>query len=97
MFFFEWLLTIYSKVLNQDVASRVWDLYFLEGSEILFKTGLSILRLLYSSLIVEDLGGIMGQFGRIADTINDGDVLVREIYAIEIPTWMRSELNRLVN
>jgi hypothetical protein len=96
MFFFEWLLTIYSKVLNQDVASRVWDLYFLEGPEILFKTGLSLLRLLYNELMQQDLGGIMMQLSQIVDVITDGDLLVREIYEIEIPNWLRPELSHLV-
>ena len=51
MFYFEWILTLYSKVLSQDVASRVWDLYFLDGHEILFTTGLAILKILFSELI----------------------------------------------
>jgi hypothetical protein len=31
MFLLEWLLTLYTKPLSTDVASRVLDLYFLDG------------------------------------------------------------------
>ena len=96
MFYLEWLLTIYAKVLNQDVASRVLDLYFLDGHEILFTCGLAILKMLYEELITEDLGGIMETLSQIGTIISDGDTLVQEISDQEVPEWMRVEIDRLV-
>ena len=97
MFYFEWLLTIYAKVFNQDVASRVLDLYFLDGHEILFTCGLAILKMLYDELIIEDLGGIMEKLSQVGALISDGDSLVREISDQEVPEWIRTEIDRLVN
>jgi hypothetical protein len=30
MYFFEWILTLYSKNLNPDIVSRIWDVSFLD-------------------------------------------------------------------
>ena len=40
MFVFEWFLTLYSKALNLDFVSRIWDILFLEGPIILYKTAI---------------------------------------------------------
>lgn len=40
MYAFEWFLTLYSKAMNLDFVSRIWDILFLEGPIILYKTGI---------------------------------------------------------
>jgi len=40
MYFFEWMITLYTNTLNLDVASRVWDLFFLDGDIILYKAAI---------------------------------------------------------
>lgn len=41
----DWLMTIFLKPLPLDIASRIWDLYFLEGEIYLFKVALALLKL----------------------------------------------------
>jgi len=41
----DWFMTLYLKALPLDIASRVWDLYFLEGEIFLFKVALSLLKM----------------------------------------------------
>ncbi len=36
-FLFKWLLTLFTNVINLDAASRIWDLFFLDGDIILYK------------------------------------------------------------
>jgi hypothetical protein len=40
MYVFEWFLTLYSKAMNLDFVSRIWDIFFLEGPIILYKAGI---------------------------------------------------------
>ena len=46
------IFTLYSKSLPLDVACRVWDVFCRDGEEILFRTGLGILRL-YEDLLLQ--------------------------------------------
>lgn len=41
----DWFMTLFLKPLPLDIASRVWDLYFLEGEIFLFKVALSLLKM----------------------------------------------------
>lgn len=36
-YLFKWLLTLFTNVINLDAASRIWDLFFLDGDIILYK------------------------------------------------------------
>ena len=40
MFQIEWFTTVYAKDLSQNIAARVWDLYFYYGPIILYKSGI---------------------------------------------------------
>jgi hypothetical protein len=40
MFFFEWLLTLYTKALDFDLVSRIWDLFFFEGPFVIYRTAI---------------------------------------------------------
>ena len=40
-----WFLTLYSGVLSTRLMLRVWDLLFYEGSTVLFRIALAILKL----------------------------------------------------
>jgi Rab-GTPase-TBC domain len=39
-YLFKWLLTVYTNVINLDAASRVWDLFFMDGDIILYKAAI---------------------------------------------------------
>jgi len=41
----DWFMTIFLKSLPIDIASRVWDLYLLEGEIFLFKVALALLKM----------------------------------------------------
>ncbi|GAB6023284.1 hypothetical protein CHUAL_008095 [Chamberlinius hualienensis] len=45
LYLIDWIYTLYSRSLPFDVACRVWDVYFRDGDEFLFRTALGILRL----------------------------------------------------
>jgi len=43
---YNWLLTLYARYLPLDVASRVWDVFFLEGVVSLLRTAVGVVRVL---------------------------------------------------
>lgn len=45
MYLIDWIFTMFSKSLNLDTASRVWDVFCRDGEEFLFKTAIGILKL----------------------------------------------------
>ena len=92
MFLIEWFLTLYSRSLNQEVASRVWDLLFYQGPLVLYQAGIAILKILSGSLMHEDLAGIMAVLTQISSFIINGDLLVEIIDSIKIPEWIVQEV-----
>nr|XP_002742357.2 PREDICTED: TBC1 domain family member 14-like [Saccoglossus kowalevskii] len=44
LYIIDWMYTLYGKSLPLDVACRVWDVFFRDGEEFLFRTALGILH-----------------------------------------------------
>eukprot|EP01017_Pseudomicrothorax_dubius_P030377 TRINITY_DN378_c0_g1_i2.p1 TRINITY_DN378_c0_g1~~TRINITY_DN378_c0_g1_i2.p1 ORF type:complete len:841 (-),score=191.79 TRINITY_DN378_c0_g1_i2:81-2603(-) len=84
MYFFEWMLTLFSKVLDFDNASRVWDCFFFEGPLILFKTGIALLKLMEKDLLREDITGMMKRLKNVNAYIHDDDQFVQALRDIEV-------------
>jgi hypothetical protein len=97
MFLIDWFLTLFARTLSQDVACRVWDLYFLEGFLLLYRTALAVLKLLTYMLLQEDITGIMQLLSNLSGVITDADVLVEAIGETEVPGWVVKELELLLS
>lgn len=93
MFLIEWFLTLYARSLNQEIASRIWDVLFYQGPLILYQAGIAILKILTGSLMHEDLAGIMGVLSQINSFIANGDLLMEIIDSIKIPEWIIQEIS----
>ncbi|XP_028424552.1 TBC1 domain family member 12 isoform X2 [Perca flavescens] len=55
LYLLDWILSLYLKPLPLEVACRVWDLFFRDGEEFLFRTALGILKLHQDVLLHMDL------------------------------------------
>ncbi|KAI3365033.1 hypothetical protein L3Q82_010086 [Scortum barcoo] len=55
LYLMDWILSLYTKPLPLDVTCRVWDVFFRDGEEFLFRTALGILRLFQDVLLHMDL------------------------------------------
>ncbi|KAH8877826.1 TBC1 domain family member 12 [Schistosoma japonicum] len=51
MFLFDWLFTIFSRILSFETCIRIWDLYFLYEESALFYGALAILKLCEKDLL----------------------------------------------
>ena len=54
LYLIEWIMTIFSKNLNIDLAARVWDLYMIEGIKAIFQAAIAILTVYKSTLTAGD-------------------------------------------
>lgn len=56
MYLFEWLLTLYTKVINLDIVCRIWDLMLVvEGPIVLYKAAIAILTTIKEELLKSDM------------------------------------------
>jgi len=44
MYIMDWFLTLFSKALPLDLAMRIWDCYFFEGTSFMFRAAIGILK-----------------------------------------------------
>ncbi|XP_060883742.1 TBC1 domain family member 12-like isoform X2 [Labrus mixtus] len=67
LYLMDWILSLYLKPLPLDVACRVWDVFFRDGEEFLFRTALGILRMHQDELLHLDLISIAQFLSRLPD------------------------------
>ncbi|XP_041818627.1 TBC1 domain family member 12-like isoform X2 [Chelmon rostratus] len=67
LYLMDWILSLYTKPLPLDVACRIWDVFFRDGEEFLFRTALGILRLYQDVLLHMDLISIAQFLSRLPD------------------------------
>lgn len=70
LYLIEWIFTLFSKSLPLDVMSRVWDVYFRDQEEFLFRTALGILRMYKDQLLQMDFIHIVQFLTRLPEDIN---------------------------
>ncbi|ESN96049.1 hypothetical protein HELRODRAFT_146853, partial [Helobdella robusta] len=86
LYIIDWIFSIYSRCLNLDLASRVWDVFFRDGEQFLFRTALGILKLFQSELLDMDFIA-MAQFLSRPPEAKVGQVeLFRSIEGIAVET-----------
>jgi hypothetical protein len=90
----------YSKITkflikNSLIVRRIWDLYFLDGFSVLFTAALAILKLLKDQLLYAELEDIMKVLKDAQYSITDEKEFIETLHLINLPKWIRKELNEL--
>uniref|UniRef100_A0A4W5P5A1 Ecotropic viral integration site 5 n=1 Tax=Hucho hucho TaxID=62062 RepID=A0A4W5P5A1_9TELE len=65
MYASSWFLTIFLTSFPLSVATRIFDIFMLEGLEIVFRVGLAILQMNQAELIQLDMEGMLQYFQRV--------------------------------
>ncbi|XP_067876000.1 small G protein signaling modulator 3 [Heterodontus francisci] len=74
-----WFLTAFASVVHINILLRVWDLFFCEGSVLLFQITLGMLKLKEEELIQsENSASIFNTLSDIPSQIEDPEVLIKE-------------------
>eukprot|EP00475_Leptophrys_vorax_P010300 TRINITY_DN16931_c0_g1_i2.p1 TRINITY_DN16931_c0_g1~~TRINITY_DN16931_c0_g1_i2.p1 ORF type:complete len:381 (-),score=97.08 TRINITY_DN16931_c0_g1_i2:33-1133(-) len=65
MYLYEWMITIFSRSLSLDVASRIWDNFLWHGPVFIFRAALGLVRSFQDTFLSEAAG-----FEEILSTLN---------------------------
>ena len=65
MFASSWFLTLFTSVLPISLACRIFDIYLVDGLEIIFRVGFAILQLCQEELLVADMEGMLNHFQKV--------------------------------
>ncbi|KAM5289127.1 small G protein signaling modulator 3 isoform 2-T2 [Ctenodactylus gundi] len=72
-----WFLTAFASVVNIKLLLRIWDLFFYEGSLVLFQTTLGMLRLKEEELVQsENSASIFNTLSDIPSQMQDAELLL---------------------
>jgi len=66
----------------------VWDFYYLEGFQVVFKTALAILKILEPKILYADLETTMKTLKDCPNLILEEKELVENILKISLPDWV---------
>ncbi|KAM8930676.1 small G protein signaling modulator 3 [Pelodytes ibericus] len=78
-----WFLTTFASVVHIKLLLRVWDVFFYQGSLVLFQTTLGMLKMKEEELIQsENSASIFNTLSDIPSQIEDADILLREAMMI---------------
>ncbi|XP_078713209.1 small G protein signaling modulator 3 isoform X2 [Lampetra fluviatilis] len=74
-----WFLTVFASVVHVRLLLRLWDLFFCEGSVVLFQLTLGMLKLKEDELVQsENSASIFNTLSDIPTQMNDPDLLIQE-------------------
>ncbi|KAK9172935.1 Rab-GTPase-TBC domain containing protein [Cryptosporidium meleagridis] len=75
MYASQWFMTIFAYSFNLDAVARIWDLFFLEGVDLIFKISIAILKILKNSLCNQSFENILHTLKTAPYTININDII----------------------
>ena len=92
-----WFMTLFAKQLPLSLAARIWDLYFIQGEVVLYKTALAILRMLLPQLLkMEEEDLLMLLLGSLEKAIPcDHQKVLEAIEATRLTPSATSALDKL--
>ncbi|XP_069765857.1 small G protein signaling modulator 3 isoform X1 [Narcine bancroftii] len=74
-----WFLTAFASVVHINILLRIWDLFFCEGSVLLFQITLGMLKMKEEELIQsENSASIFNTLSDIPSQIEDAETLIKE-------------------
>lgn len=93
----EWMMTLFSKNLNIDLAARVWDIYMIEGIKAIYQVGIVLLSHFEKKILngVYEFEEILKELKSLNEVNFDDDELVNSMKAVKFPDWVEVEIKKL--
>ncbi|XP_075223797.1 TBC1 domain family member 14-like [Lycorma delicatula] len=83
LYLLDWIYTVFTKAMNLDLASRVWDVFLRDGEEFLFRAALGVLHLCQDTLLKMDFVHGSQYLTRLPDDL-PADQLFKSIGSIKM-------------
>lgn len=86
MYLLDWFLTIFSKSLPLDTATRLWDVYIFEGQSFFFRAAIGILKYAQTTILKNDLdlGPCKKILARMPEDTLDEETLLATIASVTL-------------
>ena len=81
----DWIFTLFSKPFDIEVACRIWDVYFRDGEQFIYRTALGILRMIGDELLTcKEFIDVAQLLSKMSPKYNNHEVLFENISKINI-------------
>jgi len=84
VYFFDWVLTLFTKSMPIESAARIFDIFLLEGESFVFRAGLGVLSYLQNRLLIADFDESMHTLQQITNEAVDDMKLFSAIQNIDV-------------
>lgn len=88
----DWIMTMFTRVLTVPQASRIWDVYFLEGEIFLYKAALGIVLLFEQEFMAAEFEGCLAILKKLAnrlESMSENDIMA-SILSVKIPSNVKT-------
>jgi len=92
LFLLDWTLTLFAKSLPLELAARVWDMYFIDGESVFYRTVLALFDLLGPMLLTLQFDEVVKCLSRLSEHV-DGNELLFRLERIVIPQHRLEQLH----
>jgi len=90
----DWFLTLFSKTLPLEMASKVWDMYFLYGEVYLYQTALGILRAHRHFLMTASFEDCVMSLRHLGSRVTE-EQLFKSISRISVPPYVHEFIGKV--
>jgi len=88
MFASAWFMTIYAGSLPLELVGRIWDLYLMEGTQIIFKIALTLIKLAQDVMLTLSFEKKLHYFQGYSNNLNlpSIEIIIKTVNGITIPS-----------
>ena len=83
-FVIDWILTVFSKSLPLETATRLWDIFLFEGEVFLFRSIIGLLRYFARQIMSNDFEGNMHLLTHLPEDEIDAEQLIKMIANVSL-------------
>ena len=94
-YFLSWIMTLFTRDVNLELAKRIWDVFMIEGIKAIYSAAIVFLSHFESKLINMDFVEIMTCIGTIKNINFDEDMAIEAMRNVKIPDWVQLEIEKL--
>jgi hypothetical protein len=95
LYFIEWIMTLFMKSLNIDLAMRIWDIYFIEGIETLYKSAIVILTFYEKEFYNSDFEDILIKLQKLKEFKMNEDKFIDNMRNVKFTDKIMSKIQLL--
>ena len=94
-YFWNWIMTIFTHVLNVDLCCRIWDVFMIEGLKSIYSAAIVFLSHFESDFLMFDLCEIMNTFNNLKNVYFDEDNIINAMKKVKFPKWILLEIEKM--